>query len=275
MKRAREGDFDKGADATDPLTKRVPQSEGELKAKYEKTCELYRMMQHCAAKLRLPQLTVATGMAYFHKYHAKRAWRSIDPVSVAAACLFLASKAEGTPCRIRDIVAGFFRVAEEDTGAFSRCRGSIVDAELQIVVVLNFDFAIAHPHEEICVKFDGEVRGSREWRQLAWQLATDSYNTSACIKYPAQSLAHALIHIAAVAAGVNPSDKTWVTHVPVAKEVFDRVRSSLLNFYHFSRNARMIAAVEGREPFRPKPLVNPSTAPPRSNALEGPSVFPT
>ena len=50
--------------------------------------------------LRVPQLTIATAVVFYHRFFARKSYELFDRHIVATTCLFLASKVEETPKKL-------------------------------------------------------------------------------------------------------------------------------------------------------------------------------
>ena len=66
--------------------------------------ETLRFAKKCGHKLKLPQLTIATAQVFANQFFSRRSFKKYAQRHVVAvACLFLASKAEETPKKCRDL----------------------------------------------------------------------------------------------------------------------------------------------------------------------------
>ena len=56
-----------------------------------------------------PQLSIATGIVYFHRFYDHHSFAEFDPFLVSTAALFLAAKVEETPKKIVEVISVAFQ----------------------------------------------------------------------------------------------------------------------------------------------------------------------
>jgi cyclin C len=66
-------------------------------------------------KLRMRQRVIATAIIYFKRFYLKNNYSDTDPLFVAAACCYVAAKAEESPIHIK-------QVAHDAHAMFARTR---------------------------------------------------------------------------------------------------------------------------------------------------------
>ncbi|XP_069739218.1 cyclin-Q isoform X2 [Phaenicophaeus curvirostris] len=115
---------------------------------------LARFIMEAGVKLGLGSLAVATACAAFHRWaRAAGPGAPHDPHLMAAAAIFLAAKAQGTPLRARDVLNVTHRLLHPGQpppgpeGGFWGLRDSLVQCELLLLRVLRFRVPVAHPHK--------------------------------------------------------------------------------------------------------------------------------
>ncbi|XP_074713729.1 cyclin-Q isoform X3 [Strix uralensis] len=113
-----------------------------------------RFLMEAGVKLGLGSVALATACAAFHRFaRAVGPDAPHDPHLVAAAALFLAGKAQGTPLRARDVLNVAHRCLHPGQpppgldGGFWALRDSLVQCELLLLRVLRFRLPVAHPHK--------------------------------------------------------------------------------------------------------------------------------
>ena len=185
-------------------------------------------------------MTIATATVFYHRFYTRNSYeyyqrlqvcRDAQPGSllhalsscfvlsfctlrqVAATCLFLASKVEETPKKLKDVVATYFVVHQkrdqpppENDKEFFEMKERILIAERVLLQALNFDLSVDHPykcgaprararprrcrHATIGVPlarrpllaFVKSIHGTRDMAQVAWNYINDSFRTTLCLQ---------------------------------------------------------------------------------------------
>lgn len=186
--------------------------------------------------LRLPQLTLGTAAVFFHRFYMRCSMvtenskagihhyvRSGLPISkasrarskaltflpeqnIAATALFLASKAEETCRKTKEIVIAVARVAQknstliidEQSKEFWRWKDSILAYEETMLELLTFDVVLESPYTHLyeCLKAL-ELDHNKPVRNVAWAFLNDSCMTVVCLRMRAQDIAVAAIYFSA------------------------------------------------------------------------------
>eukprot|EP01124_Arcella_intermedia_P020889 TRINITY_DN2848_c0_g2_i2.p1 TRINITY_DN2848_c0_g2~~TRINITY_DN2848_c0_g2_i2.p1 ORF type:complete len:736 (+),score=141.52 TRINITY_DN2848_c0_g2_i2:221-2428(+) len=174
-------------------------------AKYRKqSCDF---LQRVGVGLKLPQLTIATGFVYFHRFFALRDFNDFDRIHIGVACLFLAGKVEETPKKLRDVIQVSHKLQHQmfspkerfiplklDSPKYEEIREKILLSERIVLQTISFDFTVEHPYKfllEYIRKIDG-----KELAQSAWNFVNDSMRTMMCLQYKPQVIACAAIYLA-------------------------------------------------------------------------------
>ena len=170
---------------------------------HENECRLkiYAFLKSAGDRLRLPQLSVATAMAFYHRFFARESHENFEAFELAATCLFLAAKVEETPKKLRDVIAESFKIERgtkpTDLGEveIARLKEQILTHERRLLVVLGFDLRVDHAHKHLLqyVKFIG---GTRALAEAAWNVINDSQGTTLCLQYAPRCIAAAAASLA-------------------------------------------------------------------------------
>ena len=102
----------------------------------------YSTLRDQRAALNIAQVTVATAMAFYHRFYflQRHADAEYHPLLVIAACTLLASKVESTPKAVKAVLRAFFPTETEYT---KRAKQICVYEEL---LIQTTDFTLSCPH---------------------------------------------------------------------------------------------------------------------------------
>uniref|UniRef100_A0A674GRR3 Cyclin N-terminal domain-containing protein n=1 Tax=Taeniopygia guttata TaxID=59729 RepID=A0A674GRR3_TAEGU len=133
------------------LTSRGPPEPGgaEARARFRTA----RFIMEAGVKLGLGSAALATACSSFHALAAVAPALAQERFLVAAAALFVAAKAQGTPRRARDVLNVTLRCLHPGSpppaldGNFWGLRDSLVQCELLLLRALRFRLPLAHPHK--------------------------------------------------------------------------------------------------------------------------------
>ena len=173
--------------------------------------------------LKLPQITLATASVYLHRFFMRYPMIE-DPVthrphqhyySIAATCLFLATKVEENCRKMKDLVIACVRVAqkspskevdEQDT-EFWRWRDTILQLEDLLLEALCFDLSLESPYKTLySLLLHFHVEDNQSLRNAAWAFVNDSCLTPLCLLYPSRTIAASAIYAAARHTGARLLD---------------------------------------------------------------------
>ncbi|MCJ1440653.1 MAG: hypothetical protein MMC23_001139 [Stictis urceolatum] len=180
--------------------------------------------------LRLPQITLASASVFLHRFFMRRPM--IDDkanqksgqhyYSVAATCLFLATKVEENCRKMKELVVACVRVAQknpnkvvdEQDKEFWRWRDTILQMEDLLLETLCFDLSLEPPYTPLFHYLNFfEVENNKPLRNAAWAFLNDSCLTPLCLLWPGRTIAAAALYAAARHVGVNFLDdkrgKPW------------------------------------------------------------------
>ena len=164
--------------------------------------------------LKLPQITLATASVFLHRFFMRYSMIE-DRVagrqhqhyySIAATCLFLATKVEENCRKMKDLVVACVRVAQKEPNKevdeqdkeFWRWRDVLLQLEDLLLEALCFDLSLESPYKLLytfLVHFQEE--NNKPLRNAAWAFVNDSCLTPLCLLYPARTIAASAIYAAA------------------------------------------------------------------------------
>ena len=153
--------------------------------------------------LRVPQLTIATAVVFYHRFFARKSYELFDRHIVATTCLFLASKVEETPKKLKDVVIECRKVQlKTETGLdpesreFWECKEKVLISERILLQTLGFDLTVEHAYRPL-LAYVKAIKGTRDLAQVAWNFINDSLRTTICLQYPARCVSAASAFLAA------------------------------------------------------------------------------
>lgn len=174
------------------------------------------LIQEAGILLKLPQICILTGMMIFNRFYYKSSFQKEDPLEVACASLFLATKVEESNRRVRDIVSVFFHltkkkehlkpipVLEITSETYTNMKNAVIHYEMQILKELGFQIYSLneHPHK-LLKSINLLLKGNPTLVQKviaelkkAWNYLNDSFRSIACVCFKPNVLASAAIYLA-------------------------------------------------------------------------------
>ena len=173
--------------------------------------------------LKLPQLTLASAAVFLHRFFMRlpmvkdhvQGRKEHHHYSVAATCLFLATKVEENCRKMKDLVVACVRVAQkqpskavdEQDKEFWLWRDTILTLEDVLLEALCFDLTLEPPHAVLfdwLVYFD--LSEDRAIRNAAWAFVNDGALTPLCLLWPSRTIAATAIYAAARCSNVRIPD---------------------------------------------------------------------
>jgi cyclin T len=95
---------------------------------------------------------------------------------VGLASLFLATKVEETPRRLRDVIDKaheMFKLSLDPASAkYNSYRAEILTCEKSLLQTIAFDLTVEHPYKFI-LDYIKSVKGEKEIAQTAWNFVND------------------------------------------------------------------------------------------------------
>lgn len=164
--------------------------------------------------LKLPQITLATASVFLHRFYMRQSMiddkvagkQGMHYYSIAATCLFLATKVEENCRKMKELVMACVRVAQkephklvdEQDKEYWKWRDTILAYEDQLLEAICFDLTLELPYKvlfEFLVYF--EVESDKRVRNSAWAFLNDSCATMLCLLFPSRTIAASALYAAA------------------------------------------------------------------------------
>ncbi|OKL62922.1 hypothetical protein UA08_01585 [Talaromyces atroroseus] len=200
--------------------------------------------------LKLPQLTLTTAAVFLHRFFVRYSMvdlprrPGLHPYSVAAGCLFLASKVDENTRKIKEFVIACCRVAQknnnlevdEQSKEFWRWKDTLVAYEDLCLEALCFDLQLEQPHK-ICYDFlcyFGK-NDHKALRNAAWAFLNDSNYTVLCLQFYPRTIAAAALWAGArlcdVAFEDDEEGRPWWEQLDVNLSEVQRAVSRMVQLY--------------------------------------------
>mmetsp|Transcript_22167 Transcript_22167/g.36726 ORF Transcript_22167/g.36726 Transcript_22167/m.36726 type:complete len:249 (+) Transcript_22167:90-836(+) len=202
-----------------------------------------RFLRDAALRLRLPRATLATAVHYFHTYLGNARFAENDLYLAASACLFLASKVDERPRKIRDIVNVTYRVRNPDKEPlrigqeYWDLKEQVILKEQSLLRWLSFDTAVDLPYKYL-LNFLKSLRAPRELAQLAWTLISDSDTVPISLQYQPHVIACAgiflaskILHHPLPERNDRPGSKAWYEVFNAPFEIMEKCCEHILDAY--------------------------------------------
>jgi len=166
-------------------------------------------LQEVGMKLRMPHLSIATAIVFFHRYYAVYSFKHSDRYTLATAALFLSGKVEESPKKLRDVISFADMVRnkstkesfEPESPEYLKRRDEVLLAERSVLQTMAFDLVVEHPYKHLLayvktLKGNQSNESFKNLAQVAWNFVNDSLRTTLCLQYRPQLIACAAIQLA-------------------------------------------------------------------------------
>ncbi|EGC28862.1 hypothetical protein DICPUDRAFT_10863, partial [Dictyostelium purpureum] len=202
-------------------------------------------IQDVGIRLKMPQLTIATAISYFHKFFIRHHLKDHDRFIVATACLFLAGKVEETPRKLDDVIKISYmaknkkkgeapeKVAQPSQVEHNLLRNKVLQNEHLILTTIAFELVVEHPYKYL-LEYMKTIQGSKNLCQVAWNFVNDSLRTSLCLHYPPDLISYASVYLATRFLNFKlPTDckKEWWEMLGISFEVLEDISKQILDLY--------------------------------------------
>ncbi|CAI5513320.1 unnamed protein product, partial [Closterium sp. Naga37s-1] len=218
-------------------------------------CEL---IQESGILLKLPQAVMATGQVLFHRFYCKKSQTRFNVKGVAASCVWLASKLEENPRRIRDVLNVFHRInlrrdnlplapLEQFSKNYEDLRTELIRTERHILKEMGFICHVEHPHKFIFNYLRQLDVLDDAVKHEAWNLANDSLRTVLCVRFKSEVVACGVIYAATRRARIPlPENPPWWLAFDASKEGIDEVCRALAELYRRPK-AQYVEVAKGKD----------------------------
>jgi hypothetical protein len=169
------------------------------------------LMEDITKALKLDRKVMTTAAVYFHRFFMYHSFNDQNRLPVAVACLFLASKVEEKPIKIKDIVSGFHSVYKK--APEMDFLKQVLVSERILLNTLGFELNVAHPLL-VCGTKLKDLRGyatdenNKAIYQSAVNFINDSYRSTLCLQHSFIEIGMSLLFLATVQVGVKPVSTT-------------------------------------------------------------------
>ena len=133
------------------------------------------------------------------------------PQYIALGSLFLSTKVEECPKKLRDVLQVFMHLEQKRLGLkpepadiysnrFKAYKDHLIKAEREILKELGFILYTEHPHKFIlnyCKLLTLDDGTLKRLAQYAWNFINDSQRTDVCMKYPPETICCAALWMGA------------------------------------------------------------------------------
>lgn len=144
-------------------------------------CEL---IQTSGRLLKLPQTAMATGQVLFHRFYYSKSFVKNPMEYYAMAAIFLSTKIEECPRRIRDVLNVFHHIKQVRSGKVIKpmlidenyhiAKNQVIKAERRLLKELGFCVHVKHPHK-VRLLFRHLCLSEKSLKYLKFSILFDSF----------------------------------------------------------------------------------------------------
>lgn len=174
-----------------------------------------RFIFECGLKLKTTAVTAAVAAQIYHRFYEAASESNYDPYLIAATSLYIASKQQDEPIKIRDLINVIHKTLNREadvldlTDEYWSYRDSIVQAELLAMRMINFKPTSSNVHLYLLtyLKTLESWIPPNVWEKsglvkLCWSLLQDFHNSKAIIQYEPQLIAVSIIYFGLQICGI-------------------------------------------------------------------------
>jgi len=124
---------------------------------------------------------------FYHRFFAHKSYENYCRFTIATTCLFLASKVEETPKKLKDVVIETYRIQhgrqapDPESQEFKDLKERILVSERVLLQTLGFDLTVEHAYRPL-LAYVKSIQGTRDLAQVAWNFINDSLRTTICLQ---------------------------------------------------------------------------------------------
>lgn len=211
----------------------------------KKHLKITKFIMEAGYRLKLPPVTCASACVLYHRLYKQYLQSEYDPTLVGSAALYLASKTEESPCKLRDVINVSYRVLHKDRAPLEvgplywELHDSVANCELMMLRALQFHVAFNNPHKYLLHYLnsledwlDKESTSTSSVSQLSWSFLEDSFHTTLCLEFSPAVIAVAMIYFTLICLGIHvPSQGArqswWKVMCPGSTE--DEIQAIILH----------------------------------------------
>jgi len=194
-------------------------------------------------RLKLPSVARASACVLYHRlFKVCSDYSRFEATLVGCTALYLASKTEEFPCKLRDVINVSYRVLHKDKAPLDvgslywELRDSVVNCELMMLRTLQFRVEFNNPHKYLL----HYLKSLEDWlveesgnsiSQLSWSLLQDSFHTTLCLHFRPSHIAVAMIFFSLKCLGITVptqgAQNTWWK--AMCPEITDQEIQAIIN----------------------------------------------
>ncbi|XP_046973297.1 cyclin-L1 [Vanessa cardui] len=206
------------------------------------------MIQTAGILLKLPQVAMATGQMYLQRFYYSKSFVRYPMETTAMGSIYLASKVEEKPCRIRDVINVFHHIKQVRAQKpisplivdqnYIELKNQVIKAERRILKELGFCVHVKHPHKLIVVYLQLlQYEKNKQLMQMAWNYMNDALRTDVFMRFPPETIACACIYLTSRKIGLPlPNNPHWFLLFKVTEE---DIRDVCLKILHLYKRAKV------------------------------------
>ncbi|XP_033113720.1 cyclin-L1-like [Anneissia japonica] len=203
-------------------------------------CEFIQM---AGILLKLPQVAMATSEVLFQRFYYSKSFIKHNMEVVAMACVYLASKIEEAPRRIRDVINVFHHIRQKRNNRpvdplvldakYVNLKSQVIKAERRVLKELGFCVHVKHPHKMIVTFLQVlECERNTQLVQTAWNYMNDCLRTDVFVRYAPETIACSCIYLSARQLDVPlPNNPPWYDLLNTNEEELQQIAITILALY--------------------------------------------
>ncbi|KAK6726934.1 hypothetical protein RB195_004935 [Necator americanus] len=178
---------------------------------------------------------IATAIVYFKRFYARRSYKDVDPLLIACASVFLASKVEEhglmSMSNLIKTIPNCLKKWPNLTYDASSKNSGLYDAEFILVEMLDCCLVVYHPYRPLTTMLqdiarDPTVKDFPPFEEQCWKVANDSLRSDCSLLFPPHIIAISCIIVGAELMNREKDIKMWLPELSVDFEkVYDCVNT--------------------------------------------------
>uniref|UniRef100_H2Z208 Cyclin-L1 n=1 Tax=Ciona savignyi TaxID=51511 RepID=H2Z208_CIOSA len=204
-------------------------------------------IQEAGIMLRVPQVAMANAQVLFQRFFFAKSFVKNKMEEVAMACIWLASKVEEAPRRVRDVINVFHYIRQKRItksplpmqldSNYITLKNNVIKSERRLLKELGFCVHVKHPHKIIVVYLQVlEMEKNKDLVQTAWNYMNDSLRTTVFVRNTPETIACACIYLAARVLQVPlPNQPHWFYLFNATEEDIQQICLALMRLYQHKK----------------------------------------